>query len=128
VRDVDGRRAYLAIRPRGSERWQLPKGTVERGERPEDAALREVREEGGVEAEIAGAVEPITYFFRAGPKAYRKTVHFFAMRWLGGDTAHHDHEVEEARWVPVEEIELLTFPSEQTVVRQAVALLRQLES
>jgi len=124
--------ALISVGPQG--RWQLPKGLVGPGEEPEQAALREVREEAGVQAEVVAPLETIEYWFvaqgrgarergaeeRGEPVRIHKFVHFYLMRYLSGDTADHDHEVNEARWTPIDRaLELLAFESEQKVVRQA---------
>ena len=105
-------------------RWQLPKGLIDAGESNEAAALREVREESGVEAELLSPIETIEYWFyadRDGKRTrYHKFVHFFLMRYKSGDTGDHDDEVAEARWVPIDEaLRMLEFKSERDVVRKA---------
>jgi 8-oxo-dGTP pyrophosphatase MutT (NUDIX family) len=102
-------------------RWQLPKGLVGRKETPERAALREVREETGLECELVAPLETIQYWYfsKGGARRVRfhKRVHFFLMRYLSGDVADHDDEVNEARWVSIEEAaEMLAFKSERKVL------------
>jgi 8-oxo-dGTP diphosphatase len=102
-------------------RWQLPKGLVGRRESPEEAALREVREETGLACEIVGPVETIEYWYfskeRARRVRFHKNVHFFLMRYVSGDTADHDDEVNEVRWVGLEEAAgMLAFKSERNVL------------
>lgn len=106
------------------KRWQLPKGIIDPGETPEIAALREVREEAGINCELLEQIEKIEYWFYGSydgeRKRYHKFVHFFLMRYLNGDVADHDHEVAEARWVsPDDALKMLAFKDEQKVVRQA---------
>src|SRR5579872_2898239 len=72
IRERDGKRELLVIRPAGTDRWQLPKGRVDPGETAREAALREVREEGGVVAEAIAPLDSISYFFRGGGHGYRK--------------------------------------------------------
>jgi 8-oxo-dGTP diphosphatase len=114
--------ALISVGPAG--RWQLPKGLVGRGETPEQTALREVREETGLAGEIEAALETVEYWYfsGAGPARVRfhKFVHFYLMRFVGGDTSAHDAEVNEARWVEIVEAEgLLAFKGERKVVAQA---------
>lgn len=120
VRGRSGTLEFLAIKPRGTTRWQLPKGAVEVGETPSQAALREVREEGGVSATIVGDLGPIRYFYRLGERGFVKTVDFYLMRYQAGDSSCHDHEVEEAVWFPMGESRILAFSSERELVRRAV--------
>jgi len=105
-------------------RWQLPKGTIEHGEAPEAAALREVREEAGVQTEIVELLDVVEYWYvgdsRGRRVRFHKKVHFYLMRYVAGDVADHDHEVREARWMPIDEaIERLAFKNERNVVVRA---------
>ena len=81
--------------------WSLPKGHVEARETHEQAALREVREETGCWAEILIKLSDISYWFYLNRTKHKKSVHFYLMRYLSGDTANHDHEVDEARWFEI---------------------------
>ena len=110
-------------------RWQLPKGIIDPGETIEQAALREVREESGVEAELVSPIETIEYWFIANHggrrRRYHKFVHVFLMRYKGGDVGDHDNEVDESRWVDIETArEMLEFKSERDVVAKAAAMIR----
>lgn len=123
--------AVIAVNP--GNRWQLPKGLVDAGESAEQTALREVREEAGIEAEIIEKIETIEYWYFGNQKGKRvrfhKFVHFFLMKYIAGDVGDHDHEVAEARWVkPDEAIEMLAFKSEKAVVEKAFALIKQREN
>jgi 8-oxo-dGTP pyrophosphatase MutT (NUDIX family) len=87
---------------RGTPRiWTLPKGHVEPRESNEQAALREVREETGCWGEILTRLSEISYWFYVGKAKHKKSVTFYLMRYVSGDTANHDHEVDEARWFDV---------------------------
>ena len=81
--------------------WSLPKGHVEHRETHEMAALREVREETGCWAEILVKLSEISYWFYLNGTKHKKSVHFYLMRYLSGDTANHDHEVDEAAWFEI---------------------------
>lgn len=105
-------------------RWQLPKGIVDPGESPEVTAVREVREEAGIESERILLIETIEYWYRSvrngQPVRYHKYVHFYLLEYRSGDVSDHDHEVEEARWVSFDEArEMLEFKSEREVVEKA---------
>ncbi len=105
-------------------RWQLPKGWIEEGEAAERTAVREVREEAGVDAELVGPLDTIEYWYtsRYGdePARVHKLVHFFLLRYLAGSTDDHDHEVTEARWAEIDEAErMLAFKDERRMVAMA---------
>ncbi len=122
------------IRPRGTERWQLPKGLVDPGESPDVTAQREVREEAGIDGSIVGPITTIEYWFvgddRDGERVrFHKTVHFFLLVFRNGDVADHDHEVAEARWVPLDgALEQLAFRNEKAVVERAREMLASADS
>jgi len=63
--------------------------------------LREVREETGCWAEILSKLSDISYWFYLNRTKHKKSVHFYLMRYLSGDTANHDHEVDEAAWFEI---------------------------
>jgi 8-oxo-dGTP pyrophosphatase MutT (NUDIX family) len=101
----DGTRRVLLIVHRsmsGHPRWTLPKGGLEPGESPEQAALREVREETGHGATIEGSLGSIAYSFVWRPDRirYHKQVHYFLMRWDGLPPGERDDEAEHVEWVP----------------------------
>lgn len=108
-------------------RWQLPKGLVDKGEAPEQAALREVREEAGVVATIDQLIEKVEYWYQskqAGERIrYHKFVNFYLMWYESGDVEDHDNEVNESRWFPVADaLDTLAFRSERSVVERAVQI------
>jgi 8-oxo-dGTP diphosphatase len=112
----------------GQNRWQLPKGLVEKGEDPEIAAVREAREEGGVSSEVVQLLETIEYWYAGLDNGLRvrfhKRVHFYLLRYISGDTKDHDWEVNEARWVPIDDAaSQLAFDNERRVMQQARDLI-----
>lgn len=108
--------------------WALPKGTPDAGETAEETAMRETREETGLQVEIDRQLRSISYFFVRGSTRFHKTVHFFLMRAIGGDLSQHDHEFDEVRWLAVEEaLKLMNYPTERSVVEEAAQLVRERE-
>ena len=116
----------LVITPAGKRRvTALPKGGRERGEQPEDTAAREVREETGVVGRVRAPLGDVVYFYRRRGRRIRKTVSFFLLDYVEGSTDDHDHEVTEARWVPLQRARTeLTYPGEREMVENAIKLLR----
>lgn len=117
--------ALAARRTRkGDLAWGLPKGLVEPGEQPDQAALREVREETGLEAEILEPLGEISYWYVWEGERVRKKVAFFLMEATGGDISLHDHEMEEVRWFPrAEAPRRATYPSERALLRRVAEAL-----
>ena len=128
-RDVAGRIEVALVQVGPKKRWQLPKGIVDAGEKPETTAVREVREEAGVDARIVSPLDVIEYWYvgddaEQGRVRFHKFVHLYLLAYLSGDVADHDWEVDEARWVPLGEAEgMLAFESEKKAMRQALNLL-----
>jgi len=111
----------------GDQAWVLPKGWVEKGEDLEKAAVREVREETGLDAKILRKVDEIEYEFysKADRGRISKRVHLFLLEYVGGDTADHDEEVEEARWFPIDEaLRALTYKNERGALEKAALLIQ----
>jgi mutator protein MutT len=107
----------LVITPTGRTVTGLPKGGMEAGETPEQAAAREVREETGVVAAVREPLGDVRYTYRRGGRRVRKTVHFFLCEYVEGSTDDHDHEVDEARWIAISGArETLTYPGERALI------------
>jgi 8-oxo-dGTP diphosphatase len=128
-REIDGRLEIAIILTHPERRWQLPKGMIDEGETAEQSALREVREEAGIEAEVIAPLDRTEYWFVAARNGVRsrfhKHVHWFLMKYLSGDVADHDHEVAEARWVGVNEaLKMLVFKNEREIVEKAVEMIK----
>jgi 8-oxo-dGTP pyrophosphatase MutT (NUDIX family) len=112
-RAADGRRVLA-----------LPKGHPDGDETPQDAALREVREEAGVEARAVEKLGDVRYFYQRDGRRIAKVVSFFLLEYVVGEPAEHDHEVEEARWMPLEEAaQALTYKGEREMAARALGRL-----
>lgn len=130
VRVEDGL-AYVACIGRrnraGRLEWCLPKGHIEAGETPEIAAIREVAEETGIDAEILQSLGVIDYWFTGDDRRVHKKVHHFLMEAVGGDITSEndpDKEAEVAAWIPITELGTrLAFPNERKMALMAAALL-----
>ncbi len=106
--------------------WTLPKGHVEVRESTEQAALREVHEETGCWGEIITRLNEISYWFYVGNAKHRKAVTFFLMRYLSGDPASHDHEVDDARWFDLAQArKTLKYVNEKRLVDLAMEFLTE---
>jgi 8-oxo-dGTP pyrophosphatase MutT (NUDIX family) len=109
---------------RGDLVWGLPKGEIEPGESAEDAALREVREEAGLEARIEQPLGEIRYLYVWEGVRIRKAVHFFLMRATGGHVSLHDEEMEDVRWFPLAEaVRAAGYKGERQVLERAAERL-----
>ena len=105
--------------------WGLAKGTPDAGETREQTALREVREETGLEVRLEGFVDSITYWFAipAGVR-YQKTVYFYLMTPTGGDISLHDSEYDTVTWLPAAEaLKSLSYENEVRVVRKGLSMV-----
>jgi 8-oxo-dGTP pyrophosphatase MutT (NUDIX family) len=106
--------------------WTLPKGTPTSGESVEETAMREVREETGIQARIVGDLGSIQYSFARRGVRFNKEVRHFLMEATGGDVTLHDAEYDEARWFTVAEaMRRLAYVNEAEVVRRAQPLIGQ---
>jgi 8-oxo-dGTP pyrophosphatase MutT (NUDIX family) len=115
----------VVITPAGRRVTGLPKGGANDGESAADAAAREVREETGVTVNVQEPLGEVTYWYRRRGKRVFKTVHFFLCAYVDGDTADHDHEVDDARWLPMEEaLQALSYPGEREMIARALSRLR----
>ena len=126
-RETDGVEVLLAARRtrRGELAWGLAKGGIEPDETVEDAAVREVREETGIDADIERSLGETRYFYVWEDVRVRKTVHFFLMRATGGDLGDHDDEMEDVRWFPLERaMKRAAYKGEREVLARAAEHLR----
>jgi 8-oxo-dGTP pyrophosphatase MutT (NUDIX family) len=110
----------------GARVLALPKGHMDGGETPVEAAAREVREETGIVGEPVCELGETRYWYRRDGRTIGKAVIFFLFRYVGGDIADHDDEVEEVRWIALEEARTaLSYPAEREMVALAETYLRK---
>jgi 8-oxo-dGTP pyrophosphatase MutT (NUDIX family) len=121
------------IHPGSDLVWILPKGHVEEGERMEETALREVREETGLEAEIIDRLGDVTYWYvrrepEGRPSRVFKRVRFFLMLFRGGRFGDRDQEMDDVRWFSQERAQtMLAYANERTLMYRARDLLAERE-
>jgi 8-oxo-dGTP pyrophosphatase MutT (NUDIX family) len=121
IRRFDGE-AYLAcVRVKDGEVLALPKGHLEPGETASQAAVREVREETGIEAAIVETLGPIEYWYVREGQRVLKSVEFFLLDYLSGSLADHDYEVWSAEWIPLDQASSrLRYRGEQDMAKTAL--------
>jgi 8-oxo-dGTP diphosphatase len=126
----DGRLEIALIATQRGMRWQLPKGSVEPGEQPEETARREVAEEVGLQTVCEAFLETIDFWYwdtyrKVSPELVHKRVDFYLLRTVGGELSDASHEVDRVGWFsPEQAIRKLTFPGEKSVVEQALDRLQ----
>ncbi len=131
VVDVVRGRAVVAVIARynraGRLEWCLPKGHPEPGETLEQAAVREVAEETGIQGRVLRALGAVDYWFTVPGARIHKTVHHYLLEATGGELSVEgdpDAEAVDAAWVPLEELAgRLTFVNERRIARAAGELL-----
>jgi 8-oxo-dGTP pyrophosphatase MutT (NUDIX family) len=130
VRRLRGRWWLAAIRPGGKPEgvWALPKGLIDRGERPEETALREVAEETGAEGSSVEKLGDIRYVYTWAGERVFKVVSFYLVRYrrgrLGDLSARHRMEVADVRWLPLADApQLLAYKGEREMAAKALAVL-----
>jgi 8-oxo-dGTP pyrophosphatase MutT (NUDIX family) len=108
----------------GSRVLALPKGHPDGAESPADAALREVREETGVDAEVVEELGDIRYWYMRGGRRIAKVVSFYLLEYVSGELEDHDHEVERAQWMALDEAaQRLTYKGERDMAAAAGRVL-----
>jgi 8-oxo-dGTP pyrophosphatase MutT (NUDIX family) len=125
VRRMQGRPFVAVVRVR-DEILALPKGHPDGDESAAEAAQREVREETGLEAELVERLGDVKYWYVRGGERVMKIVAFFLFRYSSGSVENHDHEVEEALWIPLDEApRRLAYKGERETAEAAISRLRE---
>jgi 8-oxo-dGTP pyrophosphatase MutT (NUDIX family) len=125
---VDGDRVVVIVPVKRAADGQrvtgLPKGHPDGEETAEEAARREVAEEAGVQGELIADLGDVTYRYERRGRKVAKRVQFFLYRYTAGDVADHDHEIEQASWMPLTDaVQALTYDGEREIVRRAMSHL-----
>ena len=124
VRRFRGRPFLAAVRVKDGTVLALPKGHIDRGESAADAAAREVREEAGVQGELVKKLGDVRYWYSREGQRVMKVVSFFLFRYRSGSVRDHDHEVDSAEWVPLEDAaRRLTYKGEREMAAAALSSL-----
>jgi len=104
--------------------WGFPKGLIDPGQTSKEAALREVKEEGGVEAEILEKVGDSKYVYTFNNEKIFKVVTIYFMKYLSGDPKDHDWEVMDIGWFsPEEALKKLSFPNDKLLLKKALEMI-----
>ena len=124
-RRADGQLEFALIATHGAERWQLPKGSLEKGENAEQAAVREVAEEVGLQTVCEAFLKTVDFWYwdtyrKATAELVHKQVDFFLLRIVGGELSDASYEVDRVGWfTPDKAVRTLTFAGEKEVVKLA---------
>jgi 8-oxo-dGTP diphosphatase len=133
VRRLRGRWMFAAIRPAGKKPglWALPKGQIDPNERPEETAVREAAEETGAQGRVVEKLGDVRYVYSWDGERIFKVVSFYLLRYsrgrLGQLPPETAHEVDEVRWLPLEEApRLLAYGGEREMATKAIEAVRAL--
>ncbi len=126
ARRVDGRIQVALVGDSQRDAWYLPKGGLAQGETIEQAALREVNEETGLEVRMVRPIRDIEYWFFARGARVHKRVHYFLMEPTGGDFSRRDQENDRAGWFDLEDaLAAMSYENEAELVREAAAMVEK---
>jgi 8-oxo-dGTP pyrophosphatase MutT (NUDIX family) len=122
LRRMRGRQFIAVIRVKGGTVMALPKGQIDEGESGAEAARREVREETGVHGDLVEKLGDVRYWYQRDGERVLKVVSFFLFRYRSGGVRDHDHEVDSAEWMPLEDApRLLAYRGEREMAEAALS-------
>ena len=108
-----------------NKHWSFPKGLIDPGQTPEQAAVREVKEEGGIEAEISEKIGYNKYVYTFEGEKIFKVVTYFLMKYVSGSPEDHDWEVSEANWyTPENALKQLSFTQDKSLLKKALEMIK----
>jgi len=112
---------------RVKKRWSFPKGNIERNEKKEEAALREVKEETGIEAEVIDYLGDIEYWYYLGGYKIHKFVYYYLMKYKSGEITPQKEEIDEAKFVELKKCyEILSYDKDKNILKIAEEKLKKL--
>lgn len=129
----EGGKIYILLCKHSSNHtWVFPKGLIgdhNKGEKKEETAIREVKEETGVDAKIIEPLKPIAFWYKFNGELIKKTVYYYLMEYVSGDTTQHDFEMEAVEWVPIEEVnDRLSHKSDKQLFKETQKRIEELIS
>lgn len=117
-------RKVLIRQSSGNLNWSFPKGHLDEGETSKEAAIREVKEETGIEAEIINKVGVSKYIYTLEGEKIFKIVTFFLMKFIGGDLKDHDFETSEVGWFETDEaLKKLSYSSDKSLLKKGLEMV-----
>lgn len=121
--------SFLLVAVKDGKVWTLPKGLVEKGEKPENAALREIKEETGVSGRIETFLDKVELWFVQKEEGetirHHKIVYHYLVEYIEGDITHHDFEVNDVKWfTPEEALENCSYEKDKQIIKKAIEYLR----
>jgi len=124
-KEENGGRLWLLIQPRDTDRWQLPKGQIEKRESSQTAALREIKEETGIDGEIIDKIDKISWWFvQEGEKIFKTTV-FYLVKARKEAGRFDKKEVAQISWLSYNQAyQRLTFKSEKEILQKGREILQ----
>ena len=124
-KNENGQIEILLIRVK--TRWSFPKGNIERGEPKDQAALREVKEETGVDAKILDYLGEVDYWYNIGLTKIHKFVYYYLMEYVSGDVVPQKEEIDEAKFMSISEAEkLLSYSTDKEILERAMNSMKKL--